>query len=145
MTSCARCKLLLTLALAVILIQCLQGCAVLLPDSAYPAPYPEHLLKKADPWVRQVTYLPSAELQAQCSNDPSNPLRYYGCGSLLTGEIFILADHGPAFEDCVLRHERSHFYDVYVKGTGVAETQSHEGWARPHCYPLRAIAPIGLR
>jgi hypothetical protein len=128
------------IALVLVMRYC-TGCAQLLPDSAYGAPYPEHMLKQADPWITSITYLPDAMLQAECKKAPA---RVHGCARLLTGEIFILDAHGPAFKDCVLRHELSHFYDVYVRHIGVSETQEHKDWFEQYCYPVRAAGGVSL-
>jgi hypothetical protein len=133
-------KVLGLMAFAVAVLAYCTACAII-PDSAYIAPYPDRLLKDADPWITSIQYLPDAELQAECKRAP---VRVHGCAHLLTGEIFILDAYGPAFKDCVLRHELSHFYDVYVRHIGVSETQEHKDWFEQYCYPVRAAGGVSL-
>jgi hypothetical protein len=128
-------RILSVMAFLVVCAWLLNGCATL----PYAPPYPEYVLEKADPWIKQITYLPDAELQKACNKD----FRVDGCADLLTGEIFASAD--PEIAECVILHEKSHFYEVYVMGVPVDETQSHKHWHKPYCYrPLRASGSIGL-
>jgi len=130
-----RHKALRTLSLmlyAVILAWALSGCA-------FAPPYPEYVLEKADPYITSISYLPDAELQRACGG----PERMLGCYSFLTGEMFILDD--PAVSDCVLRHERSHAYEVHVAKMSIDDTRTHKHWAKPYCYkPLGLRGSIGL-
>jgi hypothetical protein len=137
-------KVLGLMAFAVAVLAYCTGCAQLLPDSAYAAPYPEHMLKDAEPWVSSVTYLPDHQLQAACRSSGDVATRFNGCARLLTGEIFILDAHGPAFKDCVLRHELSHFYDAYVRQVGLEDTKQHKDWFEQYCYPVRAAGGVSL-
>lgn len=98
----------------------LQGCA-------YAPPYPDHVLDDANPWINSIQYLPDAELQQTCALAE----RVLGCGNLSTGEIFVLDD--PALSPCVLRHERSHFREVFVERVAYAESAAHEHWFDHYC------------
>ena len=124
-------KLLTILAAAVLITAFLTGCQ-------FAPPYPEYVLDKADPWINSITYLPDAELQDACSG----AARVMGCADLISGEIFVTDD--PAVRECTLRHERSHFYEVYVAGIGVVDTQEHKRWTRVSCPAgVRKISPVG--
>jgi len=118
----------------------LAGCAVL-PDRFYRAPYPEFLLQKADKWVTSVSYVSEGELLAKCAlgDEPKN-----GCAKMTTGQIYILTGYGSEFEYCVLQHERSHFYDLYVLHTSLPDTQSHKGWIKTDCYRPRITGRTGI-
>ncbi len=109
--------------LAVILLfLLLTGCAS--------APYTDRMLKEADKHVAAVQWLDVDDLQATCGLE----IKVSGCAKLMTGEIYLLDHPHRGFRDCVLRHERSHIYDVYVKGMTMEQTQAHEGWIVPDCY-----------
>jgi hypothetical protein len=110
----------------------LQGCAL-------PAPYPDWMLKNADPYISSVEYLSYDDLQKACDYE----VAVSGCVRLLTGEIFILDEPSWQFRDCVLRHERSHLYDVYVRNFSISETQKHAKWVQPRCYVPRRVASKG--
>lgn len=90
-------------------------------------PYPDHVLDDADPWINSIQYLPDYELQQACAFQQ----KVLGCGNLTTGEIFVLDD--PALSDCVLRHERSHFREVFVERVAYAESAAHKRWFDQYC------------
>jgi hypothetical protein len=113
-------RTLLFMATAVILMLALQGCA-------YSPPYPDHVLADADPWIYSVEYLPAEELQATCALRE----RVLGCGNLTTGIIYVVDD--PALSACVLRHERSHFREVFVEKVAYAESATHKHWLDQYC------------
>lgn len=110
----------------------LQGCAL-------NAPYPDWMLKDADPYISSVEYLSGEALQEACALE----IQVSGCAKLVTGEIYVLDDYAYEFRECVLRHERSHIYDVYVKKMKYEETQEHKHWIEPRCYLPRRVAARG--
>jgi hypothetical protein len=128
-------KILGIMALLVVLAWLLDGCATL----PYAPPYPEYVLEKADPWIKSITHLPESQLQEACGQN----YHVLGCANLMTGEIWVIAD--PDLSACVIRHERSHVYEVFVMGIGVEETRTHKHWHNPYCVrPMRAQGAIGL-
>ena len=113
-------RILLGMALSVIVMHTLQGCA-------YAPPYPEYVLDDADPWISSIEYLPDEELQAACAFQE----RVLGCGNLTTGQIFVLDD--PTLSECVLRHEKSHFREVFVEQVAYHDSASHKHWFDQYC------------
>lgn len=109
---------------------------LLLPGCALQAPYPDWMLQEADAYISRIEYLPYEELQATCDVD----VQVSGCTRLVTGEIYILDDYAQSFRECVLRHERSHIYDIYVRNLSIPETQEHKHWIEPNCYLPRRVA-----
>lgn len=105
-------------------------CFVLTLTGCASAPYTDAMLAEADQYVAGVEYLPYSELQRACY--PAADVS--GCARLVTGEIYLLDHPDHSFRDCVLRHELSHIYDVYVKGISMEQTQTHDGWIVTKCY-----------
>lgn len=101
---------------------------VLLVGCAHP-PYPDSLLAQADPYISAVAALPFDELQRECGLG----IEVSACTWLTTGEIYLLDHPSPSFRECILRHERSHIYEVYVLQLSIEQTQAHEGWITPAC------------
>jgi hypothetical protein len=54
-----------------------------------------------------------------------------GCGNLVTGIIYVLDD--PTLIDCILRHEKSHFREVFVKRVAYADSATHKHWFDRYC------------
>jgi hypothetical protein len=128
-------KILAVLGFAAAMLAYCTGCATL----PYAPPYPEYVLEKADPWIKSITHLPESQLQEACGQN----YHVLGCANLMTGEIWVIAD--PDLSACVIRHERSHVYEVFVMGIGVEETRTHKHWHNPYCVrPMRAQGAIGL-
>ena len=98
----------------------LNGCALA-------PPYPDYVLDDADPWISSIEYLPDDELQKACAFQE----RVLGCGNLTTGEIFVLDD--PQLSDCVLRHEKSHFREVFVEQVAYHDSAAHKHWFDYFC------------
>jgi hypothetical protein len=113
-------RTLLVMALAVIVMLVFQGCA-------YAPRYPEYVLDDADPWIHSIEYLPEDELQTACGFHE----RVLGCGNLVTGMIYVVDD--PALSACVLRHEKSHFREVFVEQVAYAESAAHKHWFDHYC------------
>jgi hypothetical protein len=121
-------------------IALLPGCA-----SFQAAPYPEYMLKEADKYIASIEYKPLEDIQSiHCTGtSPSHPnTKAGGCVKFdhktKTAKIFISFDAAPHWIACAVVHERSHVYDVFVKGvdnTVMAEilTAFHQDWIVSSC------------
>lgn len=106
---------------------------LLLTACALPAPYPDWMLKKADPWIIGMQWMNREDLGKVCL--PTS----VACVNTSAGQIYLLDDPDPVFRDCVVRHERSHMYDRFVRQVSAAATQAHEGWIKVPCYTTRGV------
>lgn len=119
---------------AVLLSGALSGCGVL-PESAYSAPYPNHLLARIEDRVLSIEYVTFQEARAACS------VTYGACSNTTeAGTRIYIATHledgtetTPYFRECAVRHEKSHTYDIFVRGLDPATSQLHAGWLLPFC------------
>jgi len=103
----------------VILVGCRSG-----------APYSWDELARIDRYVDSVEYLPRLEVDQRCDG-----WRLNGCAYLTDGRIYIVNHDSVALRECILQHELSHFYDVYILGRTLEQTRRHEGWLAKYCYP----------
>jgi hypothetical protein len=104
------------------------------------APYSWDELARVDRYVESVEYLPRLEVDQRCDG-----WRLNGCAYLLDGRIYIVNHDSIALRECILQHELSHFYDVYILGRTLEQTRTHEGWLAKYCYapPVRSTQPFG--
>lgn len=96
------------------------------------APYSAAELTKADDYIKEIRYETSDVVNKECY-----AWKILGCSRFDIGVIYIDKYLPEKVIECVVRHEKSHFYEMFVKKVPYEDTWSHKGWRAVYCEPIQ--------